>query len=627
LRFETLPVGQAHIVWKGFEDTMAQFDPFDKVSEEAFARANALSHGLFPHQVEGVAFLLGRRRAILADDMGLGKSRQAIIALKEAAAKGPYLVICPASVKRNWAWEIELALPGAACRVVEGAAALELSDAEWVIINYDILAKRMETLRAVRWAGLIVDEAHYLKNHKSQRSKQARDLTERCEDLVVYALTGTPMTNRPRDLFPLLQLMDHPLGRSFLSFAKRYCDAYQIDYGWVTDGASNLEELIVQLHGVMLRRDKSQVLCLPPKLRTWLELDTPPHIASKEMTDVVRLLIANQAGRAGGRRTRQGRAATGQTADRIRLLALLSKARHKIAVAKTAATIDFVDGALAQGEKVLVFSCFDAPLQKIAAHFGEQAVLLTGATPSARRQDLVDRFQTGEGTRVFVANIQAGGVGLNLTSARQVVFNDLDWVPANHWQAEDRAYRLGQTGTVNVTYMIARDTLDAFVQILLEAKSRLVAAVVEREAQSGGIDLDVLGELEHALRALSPGLADMTSDDIDADVVAQVLRAAAARQKQEPSADGIDAGVSSEFSISREALLALARALSGPQETRYRIASQSKQGAFYELTVDAGGDVVCSCPGFEYRGMCRHARDLKTALAAGKPVPAGYQSG
>ena len=135
------------------------------------------------------------------------------------------------------------------------------------------------------WSGLVFDEAHYLKNHTSARSKLARQLAASFRlragvtadraaatsiEPVVYLLTGTPLTNRPRDLFVLLQLVGHSLGRSFLSFAKRYCAAERNDFGWQTRGASNLEELTVQLHGIMLRRSKDQVLALPPKLRTWL---------------------------------------------------------------------------------------------------------------------------------------------------------------------------------------------------------------------------------------------------------------------------------------------------------------------------------------------------------------------
>src|SRR5262249_46086608 len=151
-------------------------------------------------------------------------------------------------------------------------------DSDWVVINYDILGKHMASLARRRWAGMVFDEAHYLKNHTSARSRLARQLAgeaHRGNDPVVYLLTGTPLTNRPRDLFVLLQLVGHPLGRSFLGFARRYCAAERNEYGWDTRGASNVEELTVQLHGIMLRRAKDDVLALPPKIRTWLPIGLP----------------------------------------------------------------------------------------------------------------------------------------------------------------------------------------------------------------------------------------------------------------------------------------------------------------------------------------------------------------
>src|SRR5918997_2989490 len=235
-------------------------------ADTAFRKALALAEGLFPHQVEGVAFLLGRRRAILADDMGLGKTRQSIVALTEAAPTGPWLVVCPASVKRNWEREIRIARPGDRVHVCGPQDPPAVGYTGWVVINYDLLHKVDALLEDLPWAGIVFDEAHYLKNHTSQRSKHARELVAAAPNAVVHLLTGTPLTNRPRDLFPLLQLVGHPMGRSFLSFAKRYCAAEHNGFGWVTDGASHLAELRTQLHGVMLRRTKDAVLDLPPKL-------------------------------------------------------------------------------------------------------------------------------------------------------------------------------------------------------------------------------------------------------------------------------------------------------------------------------------------------------------------------
>src|SRR5262249_15023675 len=159
----------------------------------------ALAEGLFPHQIEGVAFLLGRRRAILADDMGLGKTRQSIVSLRHLAPDGPRLVVCPASVKRNWAREIAVVAADASVLVIDGTAPVAPA-AEWIVINYDILGRHVDTLLGVPWAALVFDEAHYLKNHTSARSKLARELTIAAAaarpGLAVQLLTGTPLTSR-----------------------------------------------------------------------------------------------------------------------------------------------------------------------------------------------------------------------------------------------------------------------------------------------------------------------------------------------------------------------------------------------------------------------------------------------
>ena len=587
-------------------------------TDAAFKSAVALADGLFPHQIEGVAFLLGRRRAILADDMGLGKTRQAIVSLRHLTPGGPRLVVCPASVKRNWAREIEVVAPDASILVIEGTRPISLA-AEWVILNYDILGRHLDDLLRVPWAAIVFDEAHYLKNHTSARSKLSRQLTATAAAatpaLAVQLLTGTPLTSRPRDLFVLLQLAAHPLGRSFLSFAKRYCAAEKGEYGWKTGGASNVEELTVQLHGVMLRRSKDDVLALPPKLRTWLPVDVPSGTGARAIKKVFELL--------GGKDTRPAPSRDVEFRVRGKLLAFLVEARQALAFAKATATLDFVRGAIDQGEKVIVFSCFDDPIQKLATELGETAVVVTGKTPAAMRQPLVDRFQDDGNVRVFVANIIAGGTGLNLTAATQVVFNDLDWVPTNHWQAEDRAYRIGQTRTVNVTYFVARDTIDDFVQAVLERKAALVNAIVEGDALAPGSGGDVVDELQRVLHAISAG-GDVAEDD--GELISRLLhRASDEFRTMHPAAPHRPAAIHGQREVQAlaRALEALVKVLSGPTARRFRISSASHKGIDYEVVV-VDADVTCSCPGFEYRGQCRHARDVKAALAAGEAVPARY---
>ena len=590
--------------------------------DAAFRSAVALADGLFPHQIEGVAFLLGRRRAILADDMGLGKTRQAIVSLRHLTPGGPRLVVCPASVKRNWAREIALVAADASVLVIEGSEPASLA-AEWIVINYDILGRHIDSLLRVPWAALVFDEAHYLKNHTSARSKLARQLTiaaaAQRPALAVQLLTGTPLTSRPRDLFVLLQLAAHPLGRSFLAFAKRYCAAEKGEYGWKTGGASNIEELTVQLHGVMLRRSKDDVLSLPPKLRTWLPVEVAPGTGSRAIKKVFELLA--------GKDSRPAQSRDVELRRRGKLLAFLVEARQALASAKVTSTLDFVRGALDQGEKVIVFSCFDDPIRKLTKDLGSKAVVVTGKTPAATRQSLVDRFQNDVDVRVFIANIIAGGTGLNLTAATQVVFNDLDWLPTNHWQAEDRAYRIGQTRTVNVTYFVARDTIDDFVQAVLETKAALVSAIVEGEAMAPDAGGDVLDELQRALHSISAGAGEAAEPSGDDEVIGELLRRASDQfrvtHRGSDAAPATTRGQRETQALAR-ALEALVKVLSGPSSRRFRISSASHKGVDYEITV-VDADVTCTCPGFEYRGQCRHARDVKTAIASGRPVTAPYE--
>ena len=572
-------------------------------TDKQITEAERLARGLFPHQVDGVAFLLGRRRSILADDMGLGKTRQSILAMQQAAKDGPWLVVCPASVKNNWKREIQIALSAETeVAIVDRKNPVPKDTTGWVVINYDILKRHLADLKSVSFVGLVCDEAHYLKNHTSQRSKAVRSLVaDSPDDLVVHCLTGTPLTNRPRDLFPLLQLVNHSLGRSFLSFAKRYCDAVKGEYGWITDGASNIEELTVQLHGTMLRRRKEDVLDLPEKLRSWFTVQIPAT-GRAEAKKFLRSVVA----------ARDERELDGASIESsVALMGKLAPHRKKIAIAKTKNTLEFVDGIVAQGEKAVIYSCFTKPTTIMAEHYGDAARVLTGKTPTNKRQGVVDDFQNDDSVRVLIANIIAGGVGINLTAARHVVFNDLDWVPTNHWQAEDRAYRIGQNHSVNVYYFAATGTLDEFVSEVLKTKSQVIQAVVEGDsiAAEGARTTDVLSELRNLIEEL-----DARSDDI----VDQLLtKAGDLYQQQQTNVPASQVRPAIQSAITPAAIAALASSLQHKTALRYKLAN-SKGDGHYTLEVDSG-DVTCSCRGFEFRGQCKHSRTLKESLTLGDP--------
>ena len=601
--------------------------------ESSLTRAEEIAKGLYPHQVEGIAFLLGRRRALLADDMGLGKTRQSVIAMIEAEREGPYLVICPASIKRNWAREIEIVLPDADAFIVGPAPLPPTAHQGWIIVNYEILGKNLERLLAFDWKGVVFDEAHYLKNYQSQRSRNASKLVKEIKrDPIVHALTGTPMTSRPRDLFPLLQILGHPLGKSFLSFAKRYCDAYQGDFGLVADGASNIEELTVQLHGVMLRRTKDEVLDLPPKMRTWLDVELHPY-AIQHFNRLVQEFISKFDAPESIDGARESVSLSSERSDELddaidttdlgTGMGRITQVRRAIAFVKCRHTIKFVENALEQGEKVIIFTSFLNTMQRFQRHFKDRAVYVSGEVPVHERQNRVDRFQNDDDIKLFIANMHIAGVGINLTAARQIVFNDLDWVPANHWQAEDRAYRIGQTGTVNVTYMIATGTVDSFVKTVLETKAALMDSIVEGSILvpdgEAALALDVLSELKRMMNALSVETAELKASELH-----DVLQKAGDVYLEENASHLQEATRAQLRPYSEEAIRTLAEVLAGPERSVYHAESSSQKGKFYTLEV-VGVDVTCDCPGFTHRGSCRHVRPLKSALVAGNPLPKGYK--
>lgn len=572
-------------------------------------RAREIATDLYPHQVEGLSFLLGRRRSILADDMGLGKTRQSIIAMTQAEPQGPYLVVCPASVKYNGAHEISLALGHAEVGIVGPDDPPAVGFRGWVIVNYDLLKRHVDILLEHPFTGLVFDEAHYLRNHRTIRSRLSHRLVEENPgEPVVHVLTGTPMTNRPRDLFPLLQLVKHALGRSFLAFARRYCDGHKNDYGyWVTAGASNIEELSVQLQGIMLRRHKDEVLDLPPKLRTWIDVDVPEDVRTRLNAVVGRFLD-------GDLRTDRGRRMD---------VGLFSRARRRLAVAKVPQTLEYVRGAVDQGEKVILYSCSRHAIRRFAEQLGDAAVVITGAVPTPKRPALIDRFQNDDSVRVLIGQIHAAGVGINLTAANLVVFNDLDWVPANHWQAEDRAHRIGQARTVNVTYFVARGTLEEFVRTVLEAKSQLIDDLVEGKSLAEDMEGDVLDELRHMVAHLGTTFETARRNAESPEVMEALLRAASDRYLETHRKQLAPRTRRKLKPVSASAIKALAAVLAGPEAAVYSVASTSDPSTAHRLEV-TGADITCDCKGFGYRGMCKHVRELKNAMATGASIPTHF---
>lgn len=438
------------------------------------------------HQKIAVESLLKNKKFILADDMGLGKTTSTIIAALETGAK-KILIICPASLKINWQREFQL-YSDKSSYVCDGKNYSESSDI--LIMNYDIIKNFHDTknpknskILNSNFDLVIIDEAHYIQNVQAQRTKLINDLIKNIDRL--WLLTGTPMTSRPINYFNLLSLVDSPVAKNWMAYVVRYCSGYQFKVGprkvWNVMGASNLEELRDRTSMTILRRLKEDVLDLPEKIITPVYLRLKSKIYEEVMGDYYNWYEKNP--------------------DESKNLSLqftkLTQVRQVIADEKTQHTIELAENIIEQGKKVIIFCNFTNSLETIYNHFGKSAVRLDGTMSKNQRQESVDKFQTDEKIKVFVGNIKAAGVGITLTAAEAVIMNDLSFLPSDHSQSEDRAYRYGQKNNVLVYYPIFDNTIEGIIYDILNVKKKIIGTVM------GDIPQDETNVVEEILKQIN----------------------------------------------------------------------------------------------------------------------------
>ena len=419
------------------------------------------------HQKEAIECLVGSKKFILADDMGLGKTTSTIIAALETGIK-KVLIICPASLKINWQREIE----NYTDRSVYIAEGKNFSiEHDFVIVNYDILKnfydikdKENSLITKGNFDLIIIDEAHYIQNGQAQRTKLVNSFSKNAKRL--WLLTGTPMTSRPMNYFNLLNLIESPVAQNWMAYAIRYCQGYQFNAGkrkvWNVTGASNLEELRDRTSRQVLRRLKTDVLDLPDKIISPVYLRLKSKLYEGLMGEYYDWYENKQE----------------ESSSLTVQFSKLMKVRQVIADEKINNTIELAENIIEQDKKVIIFTNFTDSLNKIADHFGKQAVRLDGSTSKPQRQYAVDQFQENDKIKVFVGNLKAAGVGLTLTAAEAVIMNDLSFVPSDHSQAEDRAYRYGQKSNVSIYYPIFENTIEGAIYDILIKKKNIFETVM-----------------------------------------------------------------------------------------------------------------------------------------------------
>ena len=453
---------------------------------------------LFNHQEEGVKFLLSKKSCILADDMGLGKTIMSVVSSIVVKAER-ILIVCPANAKINWFREINAFIDSDDISIISGKV---WEPKKYTIINYDIL-KNFHTITDGRknygeeeinrdlieenFDLIILDEAHSVKNPKANRTKIINEICKNIDRR--WLLTGTPIANRPMDFFNLLKLCESPVTSSWKYYAFRYCDGTKFrkklksgQYRdiWLTDGASNLEELHERTKSLVLRRMKSDHLDLPPKIVA------PYYMEIDDMDQYGRVFEEYlEWAKSEGKRLGNGR-------HMVELVVL----RKYLALEKVKQSVELAAQAIDNGQKVIIFTNFTDSFDELMMYFGKLAVGHNGKMNSTQKQKSIDDFQNNDKIKVFVGNLVSAGTAITLTEAEVVIMNDLDFVPSNHAQAEDRAYRISQDNTVNVYYPIVIGTIDEMVYGMLQKKRSIISTVIGDEHESIDVSEDLISAIK-----------------------------------------------------------------------------------------------------------------------------------
>ncbi|MEK6931803.1 MAG: DEAD/DEAH box helicase [Thermoproteota archaeon] len=440
---------------------------------------------LLNFQKEGLDFLLkSSGNALLADEMGLGKTVQTLSYVATEKQTFPVLVVAPLVTLNNWEREISkfmkkksrngriIESESPTSTIIRTGKSKELPVTDFYIINYELLYKRLSDLSKLNIRTIVCDEVHNLRSKTTQKYKAVKKLAALPSLSYRIGLSGTPIFNRGSEIWPIVDILRPGLLGSFKEFCEYFCYVNEKGKAIVLENkrASLRNEL--QKH-VMLRRKKSDVLKeLKDKVRYKEVIDADTDYYFGELGKIWTKLEEEQK----NAETAFDKSASYQRA--------IQSERQIAGVAKLPHVINFVKNIMEIEESVVVF-CHHKVIHKLLHDSLEEfsPVSIIGGQSDKFRQEQIDKFQRGE-SKLMIAGLRAGNVGINLTRAKYVIFAELDWSPAIHRQAEDRLHRIGQKNTVFAYYLIGNGTLDDHVANILVDKSYEIDSIMDETADT-----------------------------------------------------------------------------------------------------------------------------------------------
>ncbi|MFQ5475647.1 MAG: DEAD/DEAH box helicase [Nitrosopumilus sp.] len=440
---------------------------------------------LLNFQKEGLDFLLkSSGNALLADEMGLGKTVETLSYVATEKQTFPVLVVAPLVTLNNWEREIGKFLKkksgngrimdskSPSVTLIRTGKSKELPKSDVYVINYELLFKRNDDLAKLGIKTVVCDEVHNLRSKTTQKYKAVKKLAALPSVLYRIGLSGTPIYNRGSEIWPIIDIIKPGLLGSFKEFCEYFCYVNEKGKAIVLENkrASLRNEL--QKH-VMLRRKKSDVLKeLKDKVRYKEVIASDTDYYLEELDKIWKKLEEEQK----DAETEFSKSASYQRA--------IQSERQVAGVAKLPHVINFVKNIMEIEESVVVF-CHHKVIHKLLNESLQEfsPVTIIGGQTDSFRQDQIDKFQKGE-SKLMIAGLRAGNVGINLTRAKYVIFAELDWSPAIHRQAEDRLHRIGQKNTVFAYYLIGNGTLDDHVADILVDKSYEIDAIMDESVDN-----------------------------------------------------------------------------------------------------------------------------------------------
>ena len=440
---------------------------------------------LLNFQKEGLDFLLkSSGNALLADEMGLGKTVQTLAYIASEKQSLPALVIAPLVTLNNWESEINRFMKKKSRngRILEDdtptstkirtGKTKKLDNYNFYIINYDLLHKRLDDLRDLNIRTLVCDEVQHLRSKSTQKYSAVKKLAAMESVKYRVGLSGTPIYNHGSEIWPIIDILKPGLLGSFKEFCEYFC--YLNEKGRAIVRESKRDSLREELKKhVMLRRKKSDVLKeLKEKVRYKEIIDSDIKFYQNELAKIWHKLEEEQK----SVKSEFGKSASYQRA--------IQSERQAAGMAKVPHVIEFVKNIMEIEESVVVF-CHHRVIHNLLHEsldeFSPSSII--GGQSDKKRQENIDKFQNGD-TKLMIAGLRAGNLGINLTQARYVIFAELDWSPAYHRQAEDRLHRIGQKNTVFAYYLIGHGTLDDHVANILVDKSYEIDAIMDEKNES-----------------------------------------------------------------------------------------------------------------------------------------------